>query len=1226
MTDEIGILHVDDEPDFADMTATFLEREDDRFTVETVTSAAEGLDILYGNEYDCVVSDYDMPGQDGIKFLEQVRENRPDLPFILFTGKGSEEVASDAISAGVTDYLQKGAGTDQYAVLVNRITNAVEHYRSQRALARRNEELRKYERIVNSLHEAAYICDTEGRFELVNEYLAKWYGTTREDLVGEQSALIPQIRERADSDPYQELLDGERDVLQGEIEGNFPSQGYAVLEYRLIPLTVGGTVEAVVGVARDITQSHERERSLTRTKDLMSDMEELADVGAWEYDPETDEMTATDGRYRIYGLDPETELTLEESFELFHPEDRDRLRDRFENCIETGEPYEIDIRVVTPEDEQKWVTARGERIDTNGDGSVVRGYVQDITERKERERELREQREFTQQALDTLDDIFYVLDTEGNIERWNRKMVEATGYDPAELDGMAGIELFPEEDQQTGADAAGKILQEGETTFEADLLTSDGGTVPYEWSGARLTDVDGDTTTGLVGVGRDITERRQRKQRFQALIEESSDIVSIVDADDRYLYRSPAVERILGYDPAETVDDVVWEYIHPEDLDNIQKEFEKDVATGEAAELVEYRARHADGSWRWMEARSNNQLDNPAVEGYIVNSRDITARKEREKELQEVTSQYEALIENFPGGGVFLFDEELRYVRAGGNELNEAGLSSTDIEGKRLHDLFPEEIAEETAHYYQKTLAGERHTYRQEYQGNDYEVRTIPIRDDAGGVIYGMAVLRNITQRVEQKRELEKYRTFVESSLDVVTHVDEEGAILYQSPAVEDVFGYEKNELVGENAFEYAHPDDRERIAEEFYATLEDPENDSGKVEYRVRCADDEYIWVEGFGMDQRDTDAGGVVINQRDISERKRREKEIERQNDLFAKAQDIATVGAWEHYPKGKGIRWTDQVYEMHGLSVDFDPYIENVLELYHPDDRQKLREAVDSATKEGEPYDIEVRMIARDDGDRWIRTVADPQTEDGTVVRVRGIVHDITERKERERRLEQQNERLEEFASVVSHDLRNPLSVAKGRLELVEEDCDSEHLDGVCGALDRMEALIEDILTLACEGSDVGEMEVIEPEEMLQKCWENVETETATLVTEIEGKIEADRSRLKQVYENLLRNAVEHGSIGNRTESDGTIEHGGENVTVTVGELEDRKGFYVADDGVGVPEDERDEVFETGYSTSKDGTGFGLSIVEEIVTAHGWDIEVTESEAGGARFEISGAKVTE
>lgn len=129
--DRIRILHVDDESDFASMAAEFLRRENDRFEVVTESDATDGLERLRREEFNCVVSDYQMPGTDGLEFLKAVRDNHPDFPFILFTGKGSEEVAGEAISAGVTDYLQKESGTEQYTVLANRVQNVVEGYRSK---------------------------------------------------------------------------------------------------------------------------------------------------------------------------------------------------------------------------------------------------------------------------------------------------------------------------------------------------------------------------------------------------------------------------------------------------------------------------------------------------------------------------------------------------------------------------------------------------------------------------------------------------------------------------------------------------------------------------------------------------------------------------------------------------------------------------------------------------------------------------------------------------------------------------------------------------------------------------------------------------------------------------------------------------------------------------------------------------------------------------------------
>lgn len=218
---------------------------------------------------------------------------------------------------------------------------------------------------------------------------------------------------------------------------------------------------------------------------------------------------------------------------------------------------------------------------------------------------------------------------------------------------------------------------------------------------------------------------------------------------------------------------------------------------------------------------------------------------------------------------------------------------------------------------------------------------------------------------------------------------------------------------------------------------------------------------------------------------------------------------------------------------------------------------------------------------------------------------------ERRYTTQRLEKQNERLESFAGVVSHDLRNPLSVAQGWVDMVRTECDTEHqsLDHVEHAHDRMEQLITDILTLAREGETVSEFEPIPMRHVVENCWENVQTYDAELVCETNQTVYGDEGRLRQIIENLFRNS---------------IEHGGDDVTVRIGTLPD--GFYVEDDGPGIPESERERVFETGYSTGDDGTGFGLSILKEIVKAHGWQVSLTEAESGGTRFEFTGVETVQ
>jgi len=253
---------------------------------------------------------------------------------------------------------------------------------------------------------------------------------------------------------------------------------------------------------------------------------------------------------------------------------------------------------------------------------------------------------------------------------------------------------------------------------------------------------------------------------------------------------------------------------------------------------------------------------------------------------------------------------------------------------------------------------------------------------------------------------------------------------------------------------------------------------------------------------------------------------------------------------------------------------------------------------------------------------------------------VINDVTDRQRQRQQLETQNERLQEFTSVVSHDLRNPLNVASGNLQLAQQEHENSHLDSVEQALDRMETLIEDLLALARQGVESTDPESIRLAEAVTTAWETVKTGEATLQSETMRTVVADRSRLHQLFENLFRNAVEHGSTSpdSQTHQDAG-EHGSTSpdsqthqdagdgtsadVALTVGDLDD--GFYIADDGPGIPPEERERVFEGGYSTSENGTGFGLRIVQQIAETHDWEIEVTKSAEGGARFEITGVGTT-
>jgi signal transduction histidine kinase len=240
---------------------------------------------------------------------------------------------------------------------------------------------------------------------------------------------------------------------------------------------------------------------------------------------------------------------------------------------------------------------------------------------------------------------------------------------------------------------------------------------------------------------------------------------------------------------------------------------------------------------------------------------------------------------------------------------------------------------------------------------------------------------------------------------------------------------------------------------------------------------------------------------------------------------------------------------------------------------------------------------------------------------------LLTDVTAQRHHLRRLRKQNEQLEEFAAAAAHDLRNPLNVIDGYLDLARETGDPAHLDRIDGATDRMSRLVDDLLVLGRRGRLVESTEPVDLETAAREAWRNVDTGGATLSVDGGDPVPADEHRLVQLLENLFLNAVEHGSRDRRAGDDdanpagdrAATDGGDGGLTVTVGRTPD--GFRVADDGDGIPPSHRDRVFDYGFSTTEAGSGFGLAIVETVADAHGWDVTVTESATGGARFEVTG-----
>ncbi|MFC5134092.1 MULTISPECIES: hybrid sensor histidine kinase/response regulator [Haloferacaceae] len=292
-----------------------------------------------------------------------------------------------------------------------------------------------------------------------------------------------------------------------------------------------------------------------------------------------------------------------------------------------------------------------------------------------------------------------------------------------------------------------------------------------------------------------------------------------------------------------------------------------------------------------------------------------------------------------------------------------------------------------------------------------------------------------------------------------------------------------------------------------------------------------------------------------------------------------------------------WNHEMVERTGTQVE-DVLGERLWDVFPEAAETEAYERYHEAMASQEPTEFETR--GPPPYDYWIEVRAYP-TDEGLSVHSRNV----TKSKEREQQLQYRNELLESFASTVSHDLRNPLTVAEGNLELAQKTGDFEHLDEVAQAHNRMRNLIDELLH-AARGDDL-EPSTVSLRGITPDSWETVTAEGTTLEIDDDVVFEAYESQLRRLFENLFWNALDHGGADE----------------IRVGSLEG--GFFIEDDGSGIPSEHRTDVFESGFSTDIDSPGYGLSIVEGIVDVHQWEIDVVAGRDGGARFEVSGVETS-
>jgi len=457
--------------------------------------------------------------------------------------------------------------------------------------------------------------------------------------------------------------------------------------------------------------------------------------------------------------------------------------------------------------------------------------------------------------------------------------------------------------------------------------------------------------------------------------------------------------------------------------------------------------------------------------------------------------------------------------------------------------------------------------------------------------------IENLVEKHWAETRVQRGFHAMESAEEGISIIDEDGVYLYVNEAYAAVYNRDRSELVGEHWETLYRPEEAERFYDEILPELETKGAWRGVATGVTKQGDPVHGRLVLTQMD-----SGGHVCIVQELDQ----ESELETELALKNRVLDAAGFGVviTDATQGDNPIIYLNEGFEKL-TGYDRDEIIGRNCRFLQgeetdPDTVAAIRNAVDA----GNPISTDIVNYDAD-GDRfWNRLEIFPVTDEtGAVANFVGFQREITEGQACTSGAESQLDWLGEFGHVLSHDLKTPLSVIQGNLELARELDDTERLDTAIDAADRLDTLIDDFANVMQQGDLVTDVEWVDPGSVFRSL-DVLETAAESLEVIDSKPILADEYALVRLAENLVKN---------------TVEHAGEETTMRVGTL--TNGFYYEDDGPGIPQSERDDVFKPGFTTKEDGRGIGMVSINQIALAHGWEVAIEASETGGARFEFTG-----
>jgi PAS domain S-box-containing protein len=1211
----IRVLHVDDEVGFLDLVSFFLKREGD-FEIDTATTAESALEKMQSENYDAVVVDYSLPGMDGLELLKILRAKGLQIPFVLFTGRGKEETAVQALNCGADFYLQKGANPQlQFTELVNMLRRSVQGNRSE-AASREGE--RFLSSVFSSIQDGISVLDKDLNILRVNQTMEDWY-SHKMPLVGKKCYDAYHGRQaQCDSCPSIRTIESGKSAYEvvsktgpkGAIIGWLDLYSFPMRDSRT------GELSGVIEYVRDITDRRKAEVELHGALERYKGLQGIIDKSPvimviWRPGPGSPVSFISDSVAQ-WGYRRDDFVSTLVYDDIIHKEDLEREKEEFRDYVRKGvSDFVQEYRIVTKSGEVRYVEDHTYvRRGSDGNPVLFEGIVIDVTARKTAQQKSEELTSRLLAIVEAFPDLHFRVDAHGTILDFNAGRIADLYVPPQKFLGRKMQEVLPPDVGKMFGSAFGEALNTGRIVAREYALEIEGETRFYE---ARLAPI---ANNQILVVVRNITAGKRAEEalrvsesEYRQLAGSITDVFFALDKDMRCTYWNKASEVFTGIPAGDAIGKSFTELFPGPECENVREICLEVLKTKKATNS---QCKHNHGGKDMILDITASLVES----GVSVMAKDLTARANAEREVRESERTYRELVETI-SDVIFTLDFDGKIIDTSPSMKRIIGLSREGALGKHFSGFVHSDDLPKAEAEFIRAIEG---------KGRPIEIRLIPIdgvprwvrinallimRDGEPDNL--LCVLSDIHERKLAEEALrERDIQFKKLSSNVpgmiyqfMKRPDGTYCVPFTTEAIKGIFGCSPQD-VREDFSPIAKvilPEDLDKVVGSIEYSAE--HLTLWQCEYRAQIPGQSVRWLFGQSTPEKLAD-GSIVWSgfNTDITERKLAEEMLRTSEEKYRQLVDLAQEGIIMT-DADVVIRFVNpRMADMLGYQVDemvgkpaFQFMTEQAAELAG----RKVEDRTPGLTGR---YELD---FLRKDGTlgRTSMAVTPIKDKGGDFSGSLAVAVDVTDRKRYEDALEVANQKLNLLGQVTRHDALNQLAVLMGWLQIAQESVAEPPVQEY---LKNMRTAADAVIRQLDFTGDYQKMGVAKPE------W--IDVKTAFL----NGTAGFSPSKLAksvhvdglEVYADMMFEKIFHNLVDN------SIRHGKKVTEIRVHHK--KKGndllLFYEDDGDGIPADKKDKLFLRGIG---DHTGVGLFMVRAILGITGITIEENGIPGHGVRFEM-------